>query len=715
MKFRVEYVNKLKITITTILIILLSLFAFVFKDFFEIIENKFIDLRCSLSTDTGLYSTRFKPADKNIVIISINDLTRQEAARSPELGLTHWPWSRVVWARLINFLEKEQPKAVIVDLNFSNYENLASTYSYPDMHLADVLGYYDNTILATALRLPHNKFKTSLNSKNIKDFENPYNPTSASLNMKIDSPVLDRNISYHSHAPIPNIFTNSTTMGVTNLITYPDRAENVRFSQPVFKLIKDDKDYYIPSIALATMIKNENLEQFSELIPIENNVLKFSKHNIQLNEKGQALINWHSKDDAYLDIPVTSILLSMVRGVDQFEANGNVYPMDFFKDKIILISQTQLGVETHNTPVAKDMPDAQIKATIIDNYLNDSDVTNLARKKFVKKITPYKGHIITVGFCIAVIVVMLIATNVALAFVNGAFISFGYLLFAIFVFCHPKLRILIDVAMPLYFIVAVFVISFILKAHHEYKKKKKIETTFGNLVSEKVLKQLVDKPHRLSFKSSVQNVTVMSCCITNNLQISDEMSPEKYVELINNVFNSIEKIIFKHNGTINRFVGNTVYAYWGYPIQSRKDAQNAVNAAMEITKVIDEYNSSVQKLKFVKGKKKLTKPVNSSEISFRVQISLNTGDALIGQIGPSRLTDFTVMGEQVDIIERIGNVCTEFSKTIVLTQSTLNKLITDVSVNFIGQLKMKSNDSKIKLYELMLPVDNTLSEHSENA
>lgn len=715
MKFRVEYVNKLKITITTIFVVLLSLFAFVFKDFFEIIENKFIDLRSSLSTDSGLYSTRFKPADKNIVIVSINDITRQEAARSPELGLTHWPWSRVIWARLINFLEKEQPKAVIVDLNFSNYENLASNYSYPDMHLADVLGYYDNTILATALRLPQSKLKTVLNSKNVKDFENPYSPTSGSLNMKIDSLALDRNITYYSHAPIPNIFTNSTTMGVTNLVTYNDRAENVRYSQPVFKLIKEDKEYYIPSIALATMIKNENLEQFSELIPIENNVLKFSKHNIQLNEKGQALINWHSNGDTYIDIPVTSILLSMVRGSSKFEADGVVYPMDFFKDKIILISQTQLGLETHNTPVAKDMPDAQIKATIIDNYLNDSDVTNLARKKFVKKISFYKGCIITVSFCLAVLFAMLIATNVTLAFINGLFITSSYFLFAIFLFCHPKFRILIDVAMPLYFIISVFVISFVLKAHHEFKKKRKIEKTFGNLVSEKVLKQLVDKPHRLSFKSSVQDITVMSCSITNNLQISDDMSPEKYVELINNVFNSIEKIIFKHNGTINRFVGNTVYAYWGYPIQSRKDAQNAVNAAMEITKIIDEYNSSVQKLKFVKGRKKTVVPENTPEISFKVQIAMNTGDALVGQIGPSRLTDFTVMGEHVDIIERMGDVCTEFGKTVVLTQNTLNRLTSYTSVNFIGQLKMKSNNSKIKIYELLLPIDNTLAEHIDNA
>ena len=85
----------------------------------------------------------------------------------------------------------------------------------------------------------------------------------------------------------------------------------------------------------------------------------------------------------------------------------------------------------------------------------------------------------------------------------------------------------------------------------------------------------------------------MSCNIYNNLQISKDLTPEKYVSLINNVFNTIEKIIFKYNGTINRFVGNSVLVYWGYPIHSRKDSENAIRAAIEIEQKIDEFNTSL--------------------------------------------------------------------------------------------------------------------------
>lgn len=708
MNLKVEYINKLKITITTLLIILISVFAYFFKDVFDYFENKFIDARSYLSTDGGFYASKFKPADKNIVIVSVNDLTQYEAARSSELNLTRWPWSREVWAKVINFIEAQKPKVLIVDLNFSNYEDLSRNYTSPDMMLADALGYHRNTILATALRTPYSETANFDSSKILENFDNPYSPSSDSLNMYIENKDIDKNISYYSHTPIPNIFTNSTTMGVTNLVTNAkDKEKIIRYSQPVYKLIKGNKEYYIPSLGLATLLKKEGIGKLAEEIPVENNILKIGKHKIRVDENGHALINWHGHGNVYTDIPVNSLLLSMVRGTSYFEYENKKYPLSFFKDKIVIITQTQTNTETHNTPVAKDLPDAQIKATIIDNYINDSDITNKCKRPFLKHVTPYKGILLTVLFCASIVVIMLIATDMVLAFINGSLIVFIYILLSVLLFCHPKYRIILDMTMPLYFIVSTFLISFVLKAHHEIKKKKKIEKIFGNLVSENVLKQLVTKPHRLNLKSSVQKVTVMSCNITNNLQISDEMPPEKYVELINNVFNEIEKIIFKYNGTINRFVGNSVLVYWGYPIQSRKDGENAIKAALEIEQKIDEYNMSFNNINFDEYDEQNFEEKNPGKYSIKVKIAINTGTALIGRIGSSNVSDFTVLGDTVDVVERIQDICTEFKKTIIVTQNTLEQLDEDIPAEYIGQVRLKNSDDKIKIFELKLPQDET--------
>lgn len=704
MNFKVEYINKLKITITIFLIILISVFAYFFKDIFNYAEERFIDLRSFVSVDNGLFAPKFKAASDDIVIISVNDLTQYEAARSSELNLTHWPWSREVWAKVINFLETQSPKVLIVDLNFSNYEDLSRNYTSPDMVLANTLGYYDNIVLATALRTPYSETQNIDQAKIFDNFANPYSPSSDSLNMYIDNDNIDNYISYYSHTPIPNIFTNSTTMGVTNLVTGKNKDDIVRYSQPVYKLIKGNKEYYIPSLGLATLLKYEKIGKLAEEIPIENNFLKAGKHIIRVNDKGQTLINWHGSGNTYLDIPVTSILLSMVRGTKYFEYDKVKYPLSFFKDKIIIIAQTHINSETHNTPVAKDMTDAQIKATIIDNYINDSDLTNKCKRPFAKKITPYKGLIITVFFCLSIIFVILIATNLILALFNSSLIILGYVILSVILFAHPKFRIILDMAMPLYFMVSTFLIAYSLKVHHEIKKRRKIETIFGNLVSEKVLKQLVDKPHRLNLKSSVQKVTVMSCDIFNNLQISDEIPPEKYVELINKAFNTIEQVIFKYNGTINRFVGNSVLVYWGYPIHSRKDSENAIKAAIEIQEKIEEFNETQINItdwdRIDENDNLKEIPDEIKQYFVNVKIAINTGNALIGQIGSSNVSDFTVLGETVDVTEKMKEICSEFNKDILVTENTLEQLDEKIPTKYAGQVRLKNSDEKVKIYEI---------------
>ena len=177
---------------------------------------------------------------------------------------------------------------------------------------------------------------------------------------------------------------------------------------------------------------------------------------------------------------------------------------------------------------------------------------------------------------------------------------------------------------------------------------------------------------------------------------------EKYVELINKIFNSIEQIIFKYNGTINRFVGNSVQVYWGYPIHSRKDSENALRAAIEIQEKIDEINSSVSSIKFEDYDEQTFSGKSPNNYSVDVKIAINTGDALVGQIGSSNMSDFTVMGQTVDIVERIKDICLEFGKNIIVTENTLNNIDETIPSEYIGAIRVKNSPEKVKIYEIKI-------------
>lgn len=251
---------------------------------------------------------------------------------------------------------------------------------------------------------------------------------------------------------------------------------------------------------------------------------------------------------------------------------------------------------------------------------------------------------------------------------------------------------ILDMAVPLFCMGVTLILTYILKVHHEFKKRKKIEKIFGNLVSEKVLKQLIHKPHKLNLKAGLQKVTIMSCNIFNNIEISDVIKPEDYIELINRAFGTIENIIFKYNGTINRFVGNSVLVYWGYPIHSRKDTENALRAALEIEEAIKEFNEEFLN--------ELCAPDEEKNIFIDVKIAINTGTALIGQIGSRDVSDFTLLGDTVDIIEKIENVGIEFNKKILVTDESLKNLDKPVHAIPAGQIRLKNSEQKIKIFEL---------------
>ena len=275
---------------------------------------------------------------------------------------------------------------------------------------------------------------------------------------------------------------------------------------------------------------------------------------------------------------------------------------------------------------------------------------------------------------------------------NSFLLVLIYCWLSIVLFCHPRFHLILDMALPLYCMGITLILTYILKVHHEFKKRKKIEKIFGNLVSEKVLKQLINKPHKLNLKAGLQKVTIMSCNIFNNIEISDVIRPEDYIELINRAFGTIENIIFKYNGTINRFVGNSVLVYWGYPIHSRKDTENALHAALEIKKAIKKFNKEFLD--------ELCAPEEEKNIFIDVKIAINTGTALIGQIGSRDVSDFTLLGDTVDIIEKIENVGIEFDKKILVTEESLKNLDKPAYTVPAGQIRIKNSDEKIKIFEL---------------
>ncbi|MDD3150256.1 MAG: CHASE2 domain-containing protein, partial [Candidatus Gastranaerophilales bacterium] len=151
----------LKNIITGLLIIsfILLTWALGLKDFFKSIEMLSYDWRARISIDKGPFNSKFSKADENIVLLSADNYTFEKFSQFPQSGIGRWPWRRQVWADVVNFVAKGNPKAIIFDIKFEGAEGDLKENKLSDNHLVQAISKNQNIILGTALSFPRDMLK----------------------------------------------------------------------------------------------------------------------------------------------------------------------------------------------------------------------------------------------------------------------------------------------------------------------------------------------------------------------------------------------------------------------------------------------------------------------------------------------------------------------------------------------------------------------------
>lgn len=633
---------------------------------FQRLELITYDIRSKIATDYGPFNKKFKHADKKIVLVAIDDYSRKEIAKNPQLDLGSFPWRRDVWAGVLNFIEEGEPKAVLFDLIF----NELNENSWNDRRFAQELRKYNNVVLATSLNDP--KYMVDKLPKGSEIENSDYLPAPVSLDVQIDNKKLDDAITYYSHAPVHDLYTTNTTMGVVNKAEDIDSV--IRNSQPIFKLIKNGDIYYLPSLSFAGFLKYMG-EDGTGTITIKNNKIFYKGRIIPINNKGETPISWHGWGRDYSYIPISKVLLS--------EDNEEYIKPDYFKDKIVIIGRTEAGTDLHLSAVNSNYAGPESNATAIDNFINDS-YTGKNVRKFISKMPAWIAFIVTVLSCCFIAFIGLISKNALICFVNSLVFILLYLLFCIWAFANPNVRIWVPMIVPLYYLIMTSAIVFAYRFQKELAKRATVMNTFGKFVSPKVLANILKNQDNLVLTSTKKRITVMFCDIKDFTTLSEKCNPEQLVENLNELFNELVNVIFENNGTVDKFIGDCIMAYWGDPIAQEDDAFMAVKTALEIKKKVNE-------LKVENAKE--------NKIIFDVKIGINTGDALLGLAGSEKIMSYTAMGDAVNVASRLESNCSKVNRDILISKSTYEDSKSKIVVLEAGKISVKGRDEQIEIYE----------------
>jgi len=635
-------------------------------DQFELITY---DIRAKLATDSGPFNNKFEHADKNIVIVSIDDYSKIELAKNPQYDPGSWPWQRGVWADVVNFIEQGKPKAVLFDLVFNSINTNASN----DIKFSKALARYNNVVLATSLNNPKYLVDESKSKQVIEN--SSFSPTARPLNVKIDDKNMDDAITFYSHAPVNDIYTKTNTMGVVNKVVDVDSV--IRKAQPIFKLVKSDnagnQTYYMPSLAFAGFMKYMGEDG---KITVKNNQILYKNRVIPIDNSGNTLIGWHGLGHNYDYVHISEILLS--------EKNKKYISPEFFKDKIVIIGRTEAGTDIHLSSVNPSYAGAEANATALDNFINDSNLADKGARRFIQKLSPFSAFLLIVGSCVLITIIGVTSKNALICFVNSVGFIFLYLLLCIWMFAYPSSRVWVPVIVPLYYLIMTALIVFAFRFQKELAKKAMIMSMFGKFVSPKVLATLMKSQDNLVLKSTKKRITVMFCDVKNFTTLSERSNPEQLVENLNELFNLMVDIIFQNNGTVDKFIGDCIMAYWGDPIASEDDAFMAVKTALEIKAKVRELAAKNEK---------------EGKIVFDVKMGINTGEALLGLSGSEKIMSYTAMGDAVNVASRLESNCAKIRRDLLISKATYDDVKKKIKVVEAGKISVKGRDEQIEIYE----------------
>ena len=392
--------------------------------------------------------------------------------------------------------------------------------------------------------------------------------------------------------------------------------------------------------------------------------LRVDRISIPVDELGRIMINYRGGAKTYPHISVTDII------------NGNAAAADL-KDKIVIVGATAVGIyDLRVTPFSSVYPGVEIHANIIDNILSK----NFLYQPAWAAVFDIFG-IIATGFILGFI---LPRTGVFSGILSGLMVFAGYILVCQLFFTQKGF--ILNLVYPLAVLLMVYVIITAYKYLVESRQKRFIKDAFSTYLAPSVVKQLIDSPEKLVLGGEKRVITAFFSDVQGFTSISEKLSPEKLVEILNEFLTEMTDIILKVEGTVDKFEGDAIIAFFGAPNELENHAATACAASIEMQK----------KLAKLRGK---WKAEGKPELMMR--IGLCSGTAVVGNMGSKNRMDYTMMGDTVNTAARLEGVNKVYGTYTLVSDTTYRAAGQGFIFREIDKINVVGKKEPITVYQLL--------------
>jgi len=225
-----------------------------------------------------------------------------------------------------------------------------------------------------------------------------------------------------------------------------------------------------------------------------------------------------------------------------------------------------------------------------------------------------------------------------------------------------------------------------------------IRQAFSQYVSPDVVRQLTAHPERLKLGGEVRDLTILTCDIRNFSAIAERMSAEELTAFINSFLTPLSDIIIESGGTIDKYMGDAILAFWNAPLDQADHAQRACNAALAIIARVSDLNLVWRKEAETAGR---------SFEDVRIGVGVNSGECCVGNLGSERRFDYSAIGDAVNIASRLEGLTKAYGLALLVSVDTSQR-VSNVAFLEAGLVRLKGRTGATRVYTALFddaPVD----------
>lgn len=423
---------------------------------------------------------------------------------------------------------------------------------------------------------------------------------------------------------------------------------------------------------------------------------------VPVDERGRMMINYAGGRNMFPYVSAADVLNDSPKMVVEVQEKSSrtgrweiikkeVDKKEFLKDKLFVFGATAIGVyDLRVTPFEENYPGVETHANVLSNLLVEharakGDRMPASAPGFLR-VHPQEERtmwilLLGIGLVLSALLTYfgsLPGLGITAIFMGGVYAIDRFWLF--------RSGIVTTVIFPMFEIAGTFVTLTFYKYFTEERKKRELKGTFEKYVSPAIVAEVLADPENIELGGKKMELTVMFSDVRGFTTISEKLDPRQLSDLLNSYLTPMTDLVFKNKGTLDKYMGDAIMAFWGAPIHFPDHAAHACRCALQMLTKLKELQAEYRS----KGLPEID-----------IGIGLNTGEMNVGNMGSETVRSYTVMGDSVNLGSRLEGINKQYGTRIIISEFTQKEIKDGFVTREVDWVRVKGKQEPVRIFELV--------------